>query len=65
MYDFNINKVCSCSSSERLSLLMNNLKVLFAFFNLLESDKCPGSRTTKSFLQVPDFIAFEISSRYC
>ena len=65
MCDFNINKTCSCSSGERFSSLMHNLRVLFAFVNQLECDKSPGSRTTKPSLQVPDFIAFEISNRYC
>ena len=65
MWDFNINKTCSCTSGERLSSLMDNLRVLFAFVKQLECDKCPGPSTTKSSLQVPEFIAFEISSWYC
>ena len=62
MCDFIINKTYSCSSGDRLSSLMHNLRVLLAFVNQLDCDKCPGLRTTKSSLQVPDFIAFEISS---
>ena len=64
MCDFNVNETFSCSSGEGLSSLMNSLKILFAFFNELECNNCPVFRTTKS-LQVPNFIAFEISSRYC
>ena len=65
MHDFNINITSSCSSGEGLSSFMYNLRVLFAFVNHLDYDKCSGSRTAKSSVQVPDFIAFETSSRYC
>ena len=64
MNDYNVNKTNSCSSSEEFSSLLCNLRVLIRYVNYLEFEKCPESRTTKP-LQVPDFIAFEISSRYC
>ena len=65
MYKFTVNKTTSCSSGEELSSLMYNLRVLFAFANHLKCDKCPESHITKSSSQISDFIAFEISSRYC
>ena len=64
MHDFNINKTSFCSSDEGLSSLMHNLRVLFAFANQLFCDMCLGSHTTKYSLQIPDFIDFDLSSRY-
>ena len=57
MYDFNVNKTSSCSSSEGISSLMYNLRVLFTFVNHLELHKCPGSRAAK--------FLFKGSSLHC